>query len=67
MQSKVKDIRDCAEIIQNDVEFLKAWSDVNSLVFNGTKIKTTILLNKTDESIPSSRQRRYIFTRIKWK
>ena len=37
---KVKDIPDCANIIQNDVEHLKAWFDVNSLVFNGTKTKT---------------------------
>ena len=29
-------------IIQNDVEHLKPWSDVNSLVFNGTKTKTMI-------------------------
>ena len=40
---KVKDIRDCANIIQNDVEHLKAWSDVNSLVFNGKKTKPMIL------------------------
>ena len=39
---KFKDISDCANIIQNDVEHLKAWSDVNSLVFNGTKTKTMI-------------------------
>ena len=58
MPSKVKDIPDCAKIIQNEVVFLKAWSDVNSLVFNGTKTKTTILLNKTGELISSSRQRR---------
>ena len=34
---KVKDIPDCANIIQNDVAHLKAWSDVNSLVFNEQK------------------------------
>ena len=39
---KVKDIPHCANIIQNDVEHLKTWSDVNSLVFNGTKTKTMI-------------------------
>ena len=43
---KVKDIPDCANIIQNDVEHLKAWSDVNSLVFNGTKTKTMIFSTK---------------------
>ena len=43
---KVKDIHDCANIIQNDVEHLKAWSDVNSLVFNGTKTKTMIFSTK---------------------
>ena len=58
---KVKDMPDCANIIQNDVEHLKAWSDMNSLVFNGTKTKTMIL------SIPSPRQRRYLFSRIQWK
>ena len=39
---KVKDIPDCANIIQNNIEHLKSWSDVNSLVFNGTKTKTII-------------------------
>ena len=39
---KVTDIPDCANIIQNDEEHLKDWSDVNSLVFNGTKTKTMI-------------------------
>ena len=39
---KVKDIPDSANIIQNNVEHLKTWSDVNSLVFNGTKTKTVI-------------------------
>ena len=39
---KVKDISDCANIIKNDAEHLKAWYDVNSLVFNGTKTKTMI-------------------------
>ena len=39
---KVKDILDSANIIQNNVEHLKTWSDVNSLVFNGTKTKTVI-------------------------
>ena len=39
---KVKEIPDCANIIQNDEEHLKAWSDVNNLVFNGTKTKTMI-------------------------
>ena len=39
---KIKDILDCANIIQNNVKHLKAWSDVNSLVFNGTKTKTMI-------------------------
>ena len=34
---KVKDIPDCTNIVQNDVEYLKTWSDVNSLLFNGTK------------------------------
>ena len=34
---KLKYIPDCANIIQNDVEHLKAWSDVSILVFNGTK------------------------------
>ena len=34
---KITDIPDCANIIQNDVEDLKAWSDVNSLFFNGAK------------------------------
>ena len=34
---KIKDIPDCVNIIQNDVEHLKAWSDVNSLIFNGAK------------------------------
>ena len=43
---KVKDIPDCANIIQNDIEHLKAWSDVNNLVFNGTKTKTTIFSTK---------------------
>ena len=43
---KVKDIPDCANIIQNDVEHLKAWSDVNSLVFNGTKTKAMIFSTK---------------------
>ena len=43
---KVKDIPDCANIIQNDVEHLKAWSEVNSLVFNGTKTKTMIFSTK---------------------
>ena len=43
---KIKDIPGCANIIQNDVEHLKAWSDVNSLVFNGTKTKTMILSTK---------------------
>ena len=33
---------DCANIIQNDAELLKAWSDVNGLVFTGTKTKTMI-------------------------
>ena len=37
---KVKDIPDYANIIQNDVEHLKAWSDISSLGFNGTKTKT---------------------------
>ena len=101
---KVKYIPDCANIIQNDVEHLKAWSDVNSLLFNETKTKTMIFstkqmgryhqetqihleelksskymiraqsryfrrhfLNKTDESIPSTRQCRYLFSCIKWK
>ena len=44
--SKVKDIPDCANIIQNDIEHLKAWSDVNSLFFNGTKTKTMIFSTK---------------------
>ena len=39
---KVKDIPDCPNIIKKDVEHLKAWSDVNSLVFNGPKTKTMI-------------------------
>ena len=39
---KVKDTSDCANIIQDDVEHLKAWSDVNRVVFNGTKTKTMI-------------------------
>ena len=39
---KVKDIPDYTNNIQNDVENLKAWSDVNSLVFNRTKTKTMI-------------------------
>ena len=39
---KVKDIPDCANIIQNEEEHLKAWSDVKSLVFNRTKTKTMI-------------------------
>ena len=43
---KVKDIPDCANIIQNDVEHLKAWSDVNSFAFNGTKTKTMIFSTK---------------------
>ena len=43
---KVKDIPDCATIIQNDVEHLKSWSDVNSLVFNRTKTKTMIFSTK---------------------
>ena len=34
---KIKDIPDFANIIQNDVESLKAWSDVNNLFFNGAK------------------------------
>ena len=59
---KVKDIPHCANIIKNDVEHLKAWSDVNSLVFNETNF-----FNKTDQSITSSRRRRYLFSRIKWK
>ena len=43
---KVKDILDCANTVQNDVEHLKAWSDVNSLVFNGTETKTIIFSTK---------------------
>ena len=39
---KVKDTPDCANVIQNDVEHLKTWSDVNSFDFNWTKIKTMI-------------------------
>ena len=39
---KAKVIPECANIIQNNVEHLKAWSYVNSLVFNGTKTKTMI-------------------------
>ena len=39
---RCKVIPDCANIIQNNVEHLKAWSDVNSLAFNGTKITTMI-------------------------
>ena len=39
---KVKDVPNCTNIIQNDVKHLKTWSDVNSLVFNGTKTKTMI-------------------------
>ena len=40
---KVKDVPDCSNIIQSDVEHLKSWSDENSLVFNGVKTKTMIL------------------------
>ena len=43
---KVQDIPDCVNIIQNDVEHLKAWFDVNSLVFNGTKAKTIIFATR---------------------
>ena len=39
---KVKDIADSANVIQNNVQQLKTWSDVNSLVFNGAKTKTMI-------------------------
>ena len=39
---KVKNIPDCANIIQHDVAHLKAWSDVNSLVLNGTETKSMI-------------------------
>ena len=39
---KVKYISDCSNVIQKDVEHLKAQSDVNSLVFDGTKTKTMI-------------------------
>ena len=39
---KVKDIADSANIIQNNVQQSKTWSDVNSLVFNGAKTKTMI-------------------------
>ena len=39
---KVKDISDCSNIYQNNVEHLKALSDVNSFVFNGMKTKTMI-------------------------
>ena len=41
-RSKVKDIPDFANIIQNDEQHLKAWSDVISLVFNETKTETMI-------------------------
>ena len=34
---KIKDIPDFANIIQNDVDGLKAWSDANNLFFNGAK------------------------------
>ena len=34
---------DCANIIQSDVEHLKALSDINTLVFNGMKTKAMIL------------------------
>ena len=43
---KVKDIPDCANIIQNDVGHLKVLIDVNSLVFNGRKTKTMTLSTK---------------------
>ena len=39
---EVNDIPGCANIIQNDAEHLKAWTDVNSLVYNGTKTKNMI-------------------------
>ena len=52
----VKDIPDCANIIQNDVEHLKTWSDVNSLVYDGTKTKTIIFPTRQMRSILSFRQ-----------
>ena len=44
--AKLKDTPDCANIIQNDVEHLKVWSDENNLVFNVTKTKTMIFSTK---------------------
>ena len=41
-RSKVKDIPDCANIVQSDIEHSKVWSDLNNLVFNATKTKTMI-------------------------
>ena len=63
---KAKDIPDYTNNIQNDVENLKAWSDVNSLVFNRTKTKTMIFSTR-HESIPLFRQHMYLFSCIKWK
>ena len=52
----VKYIPDCANIIQNDVEHLKAWSNVNSLVYDGTKTKAIIFPTRQMRSVLSFRQ-----------
>ena len=67
LYKRCKVILDCANI-QNDVEHLKAWFDVNNLVFWFlTEWKLRPCLNKIDKSTPSSRQRRYLFICIKCK
>ena len=50
--------------LQNNIGHLKTWSDMNSLVFNGTKTKIMIFsTRKMSRCHPS----RYLFSRIKWK